>query len=148
MKRVARHIAAFVAIATGLLAGGCSAPQQAIAVDVDPNGWSHQARLILPNTDTTTLRDITFFVRCDQRLSEDTVTLRIAFQTPDTLHYEESFRLFIPRNTTPAALTHEVVVPYRYQVRFPRIGTYLMTLTPTHEVCGIEAIGINIVKSK
>lgn len=132
----------------GLLAGGCDAPHLALAVDVNPNGWKNPARLAITNTDTTTLRDIRLFVRCNQRLSGDTVTLRIAFQTPDTLHYQEPFRIFIPHHTTPAALTHEVIVPYRYRVRFPRMGSYFMTLTPTREIRGIEAIGIHIVKSK
>ena len=39
-------------------------------------------------------------------------------------------------------------LPYRRRIRFARTGDYCITVTPGRPVKGIEAVGINIVKSE
>ena len=95
MRASARHIAA--AATAALLAGGCVSPHQSAATDVDPFRWELGAEILLPNADTVTLRDAEVFLRCNDRFAEDTLTLRIATVTPDSLRFEEPFRLVIPR---------------------------------------------------
>ena len=110
--------------------------------DVNALGWEAPATIVVTNTDTTTLRDMDLFLRYDDRMDEDTLTVRIAVVTPD------SFRLVLPAAHTPAALSREADLPYRRRIRFARTGDYCITVTPGRPVKGIEAVGINIVKSE
>lgn len=146
MKVSARHIVA--ATAAAWLAGGCISPHQSAATDVDPFRWEREAEIRLPNADTVTLRDAAVFLRCNDRFAEDTLTLRIATVTPDSLRFEEPFRLVIPRDESPAPLKREVAVPYRLRIRFTQSGDYRCILTPTRPVRGVEAVGINLTKSE
>ena len=111
-------------------------------------GWEAPATIVVTNTDTTTLRDMDLFLRYDDRMDEDTLTVRIAVVTPDSLRHEEAFRLVLPAAHTPAALSREADLPYRRRIRFARTGDYCITVTPGRPVKGIEAVGINIVKSE
>ena len=97
---------------------------------------------------STTLRDLCVFRVDDDRMDEDTVTGRIAVVTPDSLRHEEACRLVLPAAHTPAALSREADLPYRRRIRFARTGDYCITVTPGRPVKGIEAVGINIVKSE
>ena len=114
--------------------------------DVNALGWEAPATIVVTNTDTTTLRDMDLFLRYDDRMDEDTLTVRIAVVTPDSLRHEEAFRLAAAH--TPAALSREADLPYRRRIRFARTGDYCITVTPGRPVKGIEAVGINIVKSE
>ena len=115
--------------------------------DVDPLEWKYPAGLVLKNSDTTTLREVGFFLRSNDRFTDDTLTLGLTIYTPDTLRYEESVRLVVPRTVIPSALVRETAIPYRSRVKFPRTGDYRVILTPARPVTGIEAIGIHIEKS-
>ena len=116
--------------------------------DVNALGGGAPATIVVTNTDTTTLRDMDLFLRYDDRMDEDTLTVRIAVVTPDSLRHEEAFRLVLPAAHTPAALSREADLPYRRRIRFARTGDYCITVTPGRPVKGIEAVGINIVKSE
>ena len=109
---------------------------------------TYQKAIVFTNTDTTTLRDMDLFLRYDDRMDEDTLTVRIAVVTPDSLRHEEAFRLALPAAHTPAALSREADLPYRRRIRFARTGDYCITVTPGRPVKGVEAVGINIVKSE
>lgn len=151
MKRPARHIAAATAAAflgIAVLSGSCISPHQSAATDVDPLRWTEAAEIRLPNADTVTLRDAAVFLRCNDRFAEDTLTVRIATVTPDSLRFEERFLLVIPRSESPAALMREAVIPYRRRIRFAQSGDYRCIVTPTRPVRGIEAVGINMTKSE
>ena len=131
-----------------LLAGGCVSPHQSAATDVDPFRWESGAEILLPNADTVTLRDAEVFLRCNDRFDEDTLTLRIATVTPDSLRFEEPFRLVIPRSESPAPLMREIAVPYRIRIRLAQQGDYRCILTPTRPVRGVEAVGINMKRGE
>ena len=145
MKRSAGHIAA---VAAALLAGSCVSPHQSAVTDVNPARWDSRAEIRLPNADTVSLRDAVIFLRCNDRFGEDTLTLRIATTTPDSLRFEEFFRITSPRTNGPAAIAREIAVPYRRRVRFAREGDYRMTIAPTRPVRGIEAVGIGTSDSQ
>ena len=53
--------------------------------DVNALGWEAPATIVVTNTDTTTLRDMDLFLRYDDRMDEDTLTVRIAVVTPLSL---------------------------------------------------------------
>lgn len=144
MKEVRRTI---LALAAALSAAGCMAPHQAVVTDVDPVLWDRPAGLVIRNTDTLTLREVEFFVRHNDRFAGDTLTVEVTTLSPDTLRHTERFLLRLSRTATAAALTQQSVVPYRSKVRFAHSGNYRMTITPVRPVSGIEAVGINIVKS-
>lgn len=145
MKRGIGLIAAAIAAAT--FAGGCLSPHHSTAVDVDPNGWRSAAVLRLENADTVSLRDLRLFLRCNDRFAEDSFTIRIAVCTPDSLRFEETFRIDLLRTEGPAALARERIIPYRSRVRFARKGHYLLSVEPLRPLRGVEAVGANIVES-
>lgn len=135
-------LAALVALAgTG---AGCVTPHQSAASDVDPTEWSTPAEVVFPNTDTLSSRDIMLFLRCNERFEEDTLTVRIATVTPDSLRCVELVPLRISRTRTPAALTFETAIPYRRAVRLERTGDYRFFITPNRPVQGVEAVGIHL----
>ena len=155
MKRIVRRIASpAAAIAAVAAAGGCTQPFRSNAADTDPVSWKDPAGIVLANADTTSLRDLTLFLRCNDRFAEDTLTVRIRVRTPDSLQHEEPlrfeefFRITSPRTNGPAAIAREIAVPYRRRVRFAREGDYRMTIAPTRPVRGIEAVGIGTSDSQ
>lgn len=143
-----RAIRTAITATAALLAVGCVSPHGALVTDVDAASWDTPAVITLDNADTTTLRDINLFLRCDNRFAEDTLTVRITVRTPDSLRHTEPFLLAIPPAHAPAALSSETSVPYRRRVCFGRTGDYHVTITPCRPVKGVEAVGINIVKSE
>lgn len=98
-------------------------PHGAAVTDVNALGWEAPATIVVTNTDTTTLRDMDLFLRYDDRMDEDTLTVRIAVVTPDSLRHEEAFRLVLPAAHTPAALSREADLPYRRRIRFAARAT-------------------------
>lgn len=135
-------LAALVALAgTGV---GCITPHQSAVSDVDPSEWSMPAEVVFPNTDTLSRREIQLFLRCNARFREDTLTVRIATLTPDSLRCVEWVPLRIPHTRTPAALTFEAAIPYRRAARLERTGDYRFFITPNRPVEGVEAVGIHL----
>lgn len=134
-------------LAGGLGSGGCSAPDQTAATDVPARRWSEATEIRLENADTLTLRDAALFLRCNDRFAEDTLTVRIATLSPDSLRFEEPFLLAISRTEAPAAMMREFLIPYRRRIRPDRIGEYRFIVTPVRPVCGVEAVGIRLSKS-
>lgn len=131
-------------LAAAVAATGCTQSDPSYAEDVDPHGWQRPAVLLLPNSDTITLREVKLFLRCNDRFSEDTLTLRVETVTPDSMHVGEYLCIPFPRQTAPAALARENEAPYRTRIRFRQCGDYRMILTPTRPVRGIEAVGVHI----
>ena len=149
MKRIVRRIASpAAAIAVVAATGGCTQPFRSNAADTDPVSWKDPAGIVLANADTTSLRDLTLFLRCNDRFAEDTLTVRIRVSTPDSLQHEEPFVMVIPPAHTPAAISREADIPYRRRVLFDRTGDYHLTITPCRPVEGVEAVGIHIAKSQ
>jgi len=140
-------ISIVAAVVSALLSFGCLSPHQSTAVDVDVSAWSVPATLLLPNADTTTLRDLQLFFRCTDLFSADSASFRIVFHAPDNTSFEELFLTPFPSKNTAAALHPEFIVPYRSQVCFKRSGNYRMQITPLRPLQGVESVGINISKS-
>ena len=133
-----------------LLAGavGCMSPDQSSVTDVSPRRWAEAAEIRWENADTVTLRDAELFLRYNDRFAEDTLTVRIATLSPDSLRVEESFLLAITRTNGPAALMREASIPYRSRMRLGRSGEYRCRITPVRPVRGVEAVGIRFSKSR
>lgn len=98
--------------------------------------------------DTLARYDIEFFVRCNARFTEDTLTLRITTLTPDSLRCEEPLRLTVPSRSGAAALRREARATYRLRSRMAGPGTWCWLVAPDREVRGVEAVGVRIEKSK
>ena len=144
MKRSAGHIAA---VAAALLAGSCVSPHQSAVTDVNPARWDSRAEIRLPNADTVSLRDAVIFLRCNDCFAEDTLTVRIATVTPDSLRFGEWFLLVIPHPKGPAALMREAAIPYRRRIRLTQHGDYRCSVTPVRPVRGVEAVGVDLQQS-
>ena len=149
MKRIVRRIASpAAAIAAVAAAGGCTQPFRSNAADTDPVSWKDPAGIVLANADTTSLRDLTLFLRCNDRFAEDTLTVRIATVTPDSLRFGEWFLLVIPHPKGPAALMREAAIPYRRRIRLTQHGDYRCSVTPVRPVRGVEAVGVDLQQSR
>lgn len=118
-----------------------------MVADTPPEDWRTGIVLTVPNTDTLTERDITLYLRLNERFDDDTLTLRIATLTPDSLRCEETVLLTAPRGNTPAALNRIAEALYRRRAVFSRMGDYRIILTPCRSVTGVEAAGIHLEKS-
>ena len=134
--------------AAAFLAAGCVSPHGAVATDVNSASWRDSAPVTLANADTTTLRDIALFLRCNDRFAEDTLTVRIATVTPDSLRFGEWFLLVIPHPKGPAALMREAAIPYRRRIRLTQHGDYRCSVTPVRPVRGVEAVGVDLQQSR
>ena len=145
--RLVAKVAAGVAFAAGSMTG-CTTPYRSIVADVPVSNWTEPVVLTLPNSDTLACYDWQLFVRNDERIVADTFTLRITVISPDSLRVGESFLVRMPvRSTTPAALLCETLVDYRRNVRLHRTGDYRLTIEPVRPLRGIEAVGLQTVKS-
>lgn len=149
---VQSHAIAMRCVAAGLvaivwLAVGCTTPYRSVVADVDAGNWCEPAELILPNVDTLDCYDWQLFVRNDERIAADTFTVRIAVVTPDSLRFEEPFFVRLPAQSVPAAVLRETLIDYRRKVRLFRSGDYRLTVEPVRPLRGIEAVGIQTVKS-
>lgn len=93
----------FAAAAALLLSGvaGCASDSWSAAADVNPSEWAAGAGILFPNADSLARYDATLFLRCNDRFAEDTLTVRIAVTTPDSLRSEELFLLAIPPHAEP-----------------------------------------------
>lgn len=127
---------------------GCGTGRQSYATDTDLKRWDCGAELLLPNIDTTTLRDISIFIYHTDDFREDSLSLRITTTTPDSLYHREEL-LFVPHHRRNAVgVSCEDVVTYRREVVFDRQGDYKITITPLRPVKGVAAVGIQLSKSE
>lgn len=133
-------------LAVGMTA--CMRPTQAVMEDVNPYGWHSEVAIEVPNGDTVTLRDLYLALRTNRRFRADSLAVTIQLLTPDSCHYSEQVNFCLKHHRSPAALRTIHELPYRRWAKFDRIGTYTLRITPLKEQEGIEAVGINIIKSE
>lgn len=127
---------------------GCLHPTQAVMADVDLYGWHEGAVVEVENGDTATLRDLSLVIRSNRSFRADSLRLELFVETPDSMQFTETVGFPVHHPRRAAALRTVDEIPYRRRVVLNRPGTYRITLTPVVPVEGIEAVGINIVKSK
>ncbi len=131
-----------------LLMVGCMRPTQAVMEDVNPYGWSEMVEVEFENGDTTTQRDLYLVIRNNRDFRADSLPLRITLVNPDSAHYSEPVTAPMQHRRTPAALHPTDEIPYRRRVVLNRMGSYRICIEPLAEVRGVEAVGINIIKSE
>lgn len=122
-------------------------PHQAVVTDVNALAWRDSAAVAIRNNDTLALRELRILVRSNEAFGGDTLTLRVATLSPDSLRYEESLTIRIPHPPKAAPLRREADVLYRRDVVLADTGIYRFTFTPTRPVQGIESVGIHIVNN-
>lgn len=131
----------------GAVCVGCFQPTQAVMCDVDIYGWNESAVVNTENGDTTTLRDIEIVIRANRNFRLDTLHLKVRVLRPDLSFYDQEVKLPIRHRRRPASLRLIDQIPYRRRVVLSMEGTYCFNLKPVGIVEGVEAVGINIVKS-
>lgn len=68
--------------------------------------------------------------------------------SPDSLRFEERFVLRTERSELPAARSRVCEAPFRSRVVLPDTGRYRLVIAPATPQRGIEAVGINIVRTE
>ncbi len=134
-------------ILLAVVGGGCIASHQSVVVDVNASAWRDQASVEMINHDTTTLRDISLFVRYSPQIAEDSLHLSLTISTPDSLNYTEQITIYLDPKIEQRGARRVIELPYRKEVLWSSKGLYNITFTPQEEVHGVEAIGVNIVKN-
>lgn len=116
--------------------------------DTPVRGWREAVGITIDNSDTTTPRDLFLLVRRNGNFMGDTLSLAVDTFTPDSLHFCERADFPVLRTRRAAALRDVVRIPYRRRAILRRQGCYRIAFTPLGPVDGIEAVGIDLVKSE
>lgn len=127
---------------------GCLSPTGAVMTDVPVRRWSEAAVVRIDNRDTLTERDLYLLLRRNERFTADSLSLIVSVLTPDTLLFSERRSFAVLRTRRPASVRDVVRIPYRLRAVLPHAGVYRFAFTPSEPVSGIEAVGIDIVKSE
>ncbi len=130
-----------------IVVGGCVASHQSVVTDIDVRGWSDTECIVMNNSDTSTLRDIELFARYSPSLVDDSVTLSINTISPDSTTYSEELKIYFDSSMNERSASKMGIYPYRRRVVWRQLGSYQIEITPSAHVKGIEAMGINIVKT-
>ncbi|MDO4758707.1 MAG: hypothetical protein Q4A18_05535 [Rikenellaceae bacterium] len=130
------------ALLVAICSASCVAPERAFVVDTHRFDPEHGAIVAVENHDTLSRGELRIFLRANDHLPKDSLTLRIETFSPDSLHTSEYHRLILPKEKRINPLRRLLDIPYRRGVRLKEEGTYYFTLTPTRPVEGVEAVGI------
>lgn len=125
---------------------GCGSSHGIYIADVSAVRWHEGTTISVSNSDTLAARDLYIVIRSNETFRDDTLTLRVAVCAPDSMRYEESFTLRIPRAPKASALGRDSEIPYRYNAILADTGNYRFTLTPSRPVRGILTAGLRITE--
>ncbi len=131
-----------------LLLASCQPAVRTVMQDVPVFAWEKPVTIVFDSADTVALNDLYVVVRYNDAFVEDTLTLRIATCSPDSLCCGEELLLATASEHTAAPLRSQQRIPYRRRVRFSRAGEYHMTFTPARPVRGVESVGLQIEKER
>lgn len=143
--RIAR-LGLFLCILWGMTS--CVVPLESIVTDVDSKSWHKEAILQFKNADSLSRLNLSLFLRCEEPLTEDTLSFRIKILTPDHLQAEEIFTARIKAQKGTASLHREAILPYRHDVQFKRKGTYQIIVQPLRPQRGISSVGLHFKNIK
>lgn len=127
-----------------LLCVSCRSAESVDMASVDPRGWSEAVRVEVENSDTLSLRKISVVIRYNSSFKGSELPLLIAVQSPDSCLFEERVTLPTQGLATAKIVSEVASLPYREEVLLARSGDYIFTFTPVEEMCGVEAIGVEI----
>lgn len=116
--------------------------------DVDVRGWDQTASVEMINSDTATIRNLEIFVRYVPEMVGDSIKLTINTIAPDSTSYDEEITIHFD---TQISDRYKGVIgryPYRKHSLLRQMGSYTVEITPTAEVRGVEAIGINTERTE
>lgn len=126
----------------------CISSHQSFVIETTDREWSEQIEVVIPNEDTTSLRDLRIVLRHDNTFKHDKVNVTIVTIRPDSVAYGEEFVLHFADDGRSVSALHDVVCAFRGDVVFNMQGDYHMTITPKESLSGVLAVGVDIVKSE
>lgn len=133
-----------LAVVCSTLSLSCIAPYSAEMVAVAVGGWSEPARIVVENSDTVSLRNLSVAVRYNSSFKGEHLPLRVKILTPDGRLFEEEQQFVVRRSYTAAAISAVESMPYRADVSLSMSGAYIFVFEPMTELKGVEAIGVEI----
>ena len=102
--------------------------------------WFDTEEFVYDNSDTLYRRNISITVRYDGDYVSDSVPLKILTVSPDSMVYEEDFKLHIPHLADMRPDEHTFI--YRSNVLLKRSGEYRFRITPLEPIDGIASVGL------
>lgn len=143
-----RKVWRFVACAAIALLSGCISAHQSFVVETADREWTEPIDVLIPNEDTTSLRDVRIVLRHDNSFQRESLEVEIVAMRPDSVAYGESFVLHFADDGRSESALHDVVCAYRGDVLFDMVGDYRISISPKQPQTGILAVGVDIVKSE
>jgi hypothetical protein len=137
-----------VAVVVTVLALCCSCRSKGY-VDMQPvdiRSWQTPVSIIYENSDTVSLKSISVALRYNDNFTSDTLSVYIQTSLPDAHQARERVVLNLQRGYRATQLTASESIGYREKCLLDQRGSYIFTITPCREVCGIEAVGVEIVE--
>lgn len=134
------------AVAVVLLVSGCAKAVDTALCYTNPRGWSEDARIEYNNSDTLSLRDLSFFVRLNTATERCELPVTIRIEAPDSTFATERcvWHLATERGSSPTATIERI--GYRTECQLTQHGKYRFIVAPDRPVRGVEAVGIIIEK--
>lgn len=123
---------------------GCLAPQTTQMTGVDIRSWKSAESVRFDNSDTLSLRNLGIALRYNSNFKVSALPLKLAIMTPDSLFFEDSIVLYPRHPHSALSVATTECLPYRTDVLLNKRGAYTFTFEPYDEVCGMEAIGVEI----
>lgn len=127
---------------------GCISAHQSFVVETSDREWAEPIEVIIPNEDTTSLRDVRIVLRHDNSFKRESLEVEIVAMRPDSVAYGESFVMHFADDRRSKSALHDVMCAYRGDVLFDMVGDYRISITPKQSQTGILAVGVDIVKSE
>ncbi len=131
-----------------VVCGGCVASHQSIVEDTDSRGWWETKSFTVENIDTVTLRDVELFVRYQPQRVDSVLRFAVDVTTPESISIREHVAIYPEIGGRGRIGVQIALCPYRENVVWDKIGYYSINITPASKLIGVEAVGINIVKSE
>ena len=133
----------FIALSAVVLVG-CLAPENVLMTRVDMRAWDRFESISYDNDDTLSLRTLNIALRYNSNYKPTTLSMMIIVATPDNRYFEEEVKLQLshPHRALTVAMTESL--PYRDSILLSQRGSYKFSFAPLSEVCGIEAVGIDL----
>lgn len=136
----------FVALIAWLLASCATGDEFVMVEDVDPEQWREAALFSIPNSDVTSSREISIFVRYQPSYERvDSLPLHVVTIAPDEARVVEQMTIYFDNGLSQQwrrRLYQET--PYRQGVRFNQSGEYKIMIYPQGVARGVEAVGLKI----
>lgn len=127
-----------------LMCVSCATPTNVEITTVNSRGWREAAGVVVKNSDTLSLRKLSIVIRYNSRFEPVVLPLFIRVTAPDGRIFDDVQGFSLQGGSAAKVVSMVESLPYRDSVQLSLVGEYTFEFTPTFEIKGVEAIGVEI----